>query len=94
MSTLLGGQGDDRGHYVISKNGETDGLNIWEAKDTEGRYFIQSIVEKAISLEPGQFATERYPWRNPGEPKPRWQVARIAYAARQPGSSLAASRLH
>jgi methyl-accepting chemotaxis protein len=76
---VLGGKGDDRGHYIISKNGETDGLNIWEAKDTEGRYFIQSIVEKAISLEPGQFVTERYPWRNPGEPEPRWKVARIAY---------------
>jgi methyl-accepting chemotaxis protein len=76
---ILGGKGDDRGHYIISKDGEQDGLNIWEAKDSEGRYFIQSIVEKAISLEPGQFATERYPWRNPGEPKPRWKVARIAY---------------
>jgi methyl-accepting chemotaxis protein len=76
---VLGGKGDDRGHYIISKNGEQDGLDIWEARDTEGRLFIQSIVEKAISLEPGQFATERYPWRNPGEPKPRWKVARIAY---------------
>ena len=76
---VLGGKGDDRGHYIISRNGESDGLDIWDAKDTEDRYFIQSIVEKAISLEPGQFATERYPWRNPGEPKPRWKVARITY---------------
>jgi methyl-accepting chemotaxis protein len=76
---VLGGQGDDRGHYIISRNGERDGEDIWESRDADGRYFIQSIVEKAISLGPGEFATERYPWQNLGEPEPRWKVARIAY---------------
>jgi methyl-accepting chemotaxis protein len=76
---ILGGKGQTRGHYIISKGGERDGENIWEAKDSEGRYFIQSMIEKAIALKPGEFATERYPWQNPGDPEPRWKVARLAY---------------
>ncbi|MEW5959806.1 MAG: methyl-accepting chemotaxis protein, partial [Chloroflexota bacterium] len=76
---VLGGQGDHRGHYIISKNGERDGEDIWEAKDAAGRLFIQSVVEKGLALQPGELATERYPWQNPGDPAPRWKVARIAY---------------
>jgi hypothetical protein len=76
---ILGGKGDDQGHYIISKDGKRDGEDIWRAQDAEGRYYIQSIVQKAVALQPGEFATERYPWQNAGEPEPRWKVARIAY---------------
>jgi methyl-accepting chemotaxis protein len=76
---ILGGQGNDQGHYIISKNGERDGENIWEAKDANGRLFIQTMVEKAVALQPGQLATERYPWQNTGETEPRWKIARLAY---------------
>jgi PAS domain S-box-containing protein len=76
---ILGGKGDLRGHYVISKDGQRDGEDIWESKDAGGRYFIQSIVEKALALKPGELATERYPWQNPGETTHRWKIARLAY---------------
>jgi PAS domain S-box-containing protein len=78
---VLGGTGEERGHYIISKGGARDGEDIWDSKDAEGRYFIQSIVNKAITLKPGEMATERYPWQNIGEPAPRWKVVRIAYYA-------------
>lgn len=76
---VIGGQGEERGHYIISKDGERDGENIWESQDANGRYFIQDIVNKAIMLKPGEFATERYPWQNIGEPQPRWKIVRLAY---------------
>ncbi len=76
---VLGGQGDDRGHYIISKNGERDGENIWEAVDSDGQLFIQEIIESAVALQPGELATVRYPWKNPGDSEPREKVARVTY---------------
>jgi HAMP domain-containing protein len=76
---VIGGQGSDRGHYIISQNGKRDGENIWETQDADGSYVIRSIVNKGIALGPGELATERYPWQNAGDPAPRWKVARIAY---------------
>lgn len=76
---VLGGKGDDMGHYLISKDGARDGENIYGAKDSEGRLFIKSIVEKAVVLKEGQIDYERYPWMNKGENKARMKIAAIAY---------------
>lgn len=76
---VLGGKGEERGHYIISCKGERDGEDIWESKDSDGRYVIQAIIEKATTLRPGELATERYRWQNPGESAPRWKIARLAY---------------
>lgn len=76
---ILGGEGDQKGQYIISKNGERDGENIWEAKDAEGSFFIQSIVGKALVLKKGELDFARYPWKNEGESKPRMKIAAIAY---------------
>ncbi|MFP4455197.1 MAG: methyl-accepting chemotaxis protein [Desulfonatronovibrio sp.] len=70
---------DSEGNYVISQNGKRDGENIWEAKDADGRFFIQEIVDKALDLEPGEFAQARYPWKNPGDDKARMKTVSIAY---------------
>ncbi len=51
---VLQGTGEKRGCYVISYQGKRDGENIWEAKDADGRYFIQSIIQKALALKPGR----------------------------------------
>ena len=58
---------DSQGHYVISKDGKRDGENLWNAKDADGRLFIQEIVSKARSLSEAQVAEQLYPWQNPGE---------------------------
>lgn len=76
---ILGGKGDDRGHYIISKDGRRDGEDLWEIQDTEGNFYIQSIVKKAINLKPGQYETEHYPWQNPEDPEPRMKIARLTY---------------
>ncbi|MBC8419387.1 MAG: methyl-accepting chemotaxis protein [Desulfobacterales bacterium] len=68
-----------RGHYIISKDGQRDGEDIWSSKDTRGRYYIQSIVNSAIRLKKGEVAYERYPWQNMGESAPRWKVVALIY---------------
>lgn len=76
---VLSGQGQDRGHYIISQNGERDGEDIWETKDSDSHYVVQKIIKKALALKPGQRATIRYRWQNPGDNSPRWKIARLAY---------------
>ena len=78
---VLSGTGAERGHYIVSKDGERDGEDIWESKDAGGQYFIQAIVAKALTLKPGAMATDRYRWQNISEPSPRWKVVRLAYYA-------------
>ena len=77
---ILGGKlAHHKGFYIISKNGERDGENIWDSKDTDGRYYIREIVKKGIKLKKGETAFERYPWRNIGEAEERWKMAAISY---------------
>ncbi len=76
---VLGGRGEDRGKYIISDKGQRDGEDIWSSQDSDGQYVIQQIIEKAVVLKPGELTTVRYHWRNPGDPKPRWKIARLAY---------------
>jgi len=78
---VLGGSGEERGRYIISQKGERDGEDIWENRDSDGRLVIQQIIRKAVTLKPGELATERYRWKNPGETQPRWKIARLAYYA-------------
>ena len=76
---ILGGKGKHRGHYIISKDGLRDGEVIWGSTDAEGHRFVQSIVGKAIVGKPGQIATERYAWKNPGDASPRQKIAHLTY---------------
>ena len=70
---------DSKGRYIISKDGERDGENIWNAKDSDGVSFIQEIVKKALALKPGQISSQRYAWKNVGEVESRMKVTKIMY---------------
>lgn len=76
---VLNAKGNTRGTYVISKDAKSDGENIWEAKDSNGNYFVQSIVKKAETLKPGEVAQEVYPWKNKDEKEARIKIAAITY---------------
>ncbi|MBN2581322.1 MAG: Cache 3/Cache 2 fusion domain-containing protein [Pirellulales bacterium] len=76
---VVGGAGEQRGHYIISAQGKRDGENIWEAKDADGRLFIQSIVKKGLETKGGQCVFERYPWKNKGEDEARNKIVAITY---------------
>lgn len=76
---VIAGKGNEQGHYIVSQNGERDGENIFEIKDSDGKFIIHSIINKAIQLKPGELGTERYRWQNLDEKSPRWKIARLAY---------------
>jgi PAS domain S-box-containing protein len=76
---VLEGKGEERGRYIVSHHGERDGENLWETRDSDGNAVIQSIIHMATGLKPGELATKRYRWQNPGEPAPRWKIVRLAY---------------
>ena len=76
---VLGGKGEQRGRYIISKDGERDGADIWNSKDPDGNYFIQKIIAKGLETTNGSIAYERYPWQNKGESALRMKVAAVTY---------------
>ena len=77
---VLGGQhAFHRGHYIISKGGQRDGENVWDSKDTDGRYYVRSIVNGAIKLKKNEVSHDRYFWKNIGEKTPRAKVAALTY---------------
>jgi methyl-accepting chemotaxis protein len=78
---VLGGEGDDKGNYLISKDGTRDGENIWDAKDSDGNLFIQSMVKKAVALRAGKFDFQQYPWKNAGDDVARSKIAALTYYA-------------
>ena len=76
---ILGGTGKHKGCYVISKGGTRDGENIWESKDSDGNYVVQSIVNKALKLHKNDVDFIRYNWKNEGDEDVREKIAAIAY---------------
>lgn len=76
---VIGGTGAQRGKYIISQNGKRDGENIWEAKDSNGRFFIQDIVNKAMAKKDGGCDFVYYPWKNAGDKDARVKVAAVTY---------------
>ncbi|MBU0713508.1 Cache 3/Cache 2 fusion domain-containing protein [bacterium] len=78
---VLGGKGDQKGRYLISEGGLRDGEDIWEARDANGRFFVMSIINKALMLTDNALDYERYPWEYPGETEARMKISAITYFA-------------
>jgi methyl-accepting chemotaxis protein len=76
---VLGGNGPQRGKYIISKDGSRDGEDAWEIKDADGNYPIQAICQAGVKLKAGQIAFVRYMWKNPGELQARRKLVAVSY---------------
>lgn len=70
---------DYEGRYIISKDRQRDGENIWNARDADGNYFIQDAVAKARRLSGSQMAHITYPWKNAGEDHAREKIATVLH---------------
>jgi hypothetical protein len=68
-----------RGAYVLSLGRKRDGENIWAARDTDGRLFIQAIINQALTQRPDDTGEMRYPWKNANDPVPMTKVVRFKY---------------
>ncbi|MBU1221218.1 methyl-accepting chemotaxis protein [Myxococcota bacterium] len=75
---VIGGHDRHKGHYIISHKGASDGKNIWDVKDSNGKYFIREMVTRAVEMDGNAFEMEYY-WKNPGDKKARKKVANIRY---------------
>lgn len=78
---VLGGTGDQRGDYIVSKGGKRDGECIIDAKDANGNLFIVDMLEKALGTKDGSCALQRYDWKNPSDPHARTKLAAVTYFA-------------
>lgn len=67
------------GDYVLSCKRQRDGENIWQAKDSQGRLFVQEIVNTAVTLKKDQSRIIYYPWQNKGEVSARLKLAGYSY---------------
>jgi methyl-accepting chemotaxis protein len=75
---VVGGQGERKGTYIISKNGEQDGKDIWMSTGSDGNLFIQELVQNAV-IAKGDVSFQTYLWKNPGEKDPRPKIAAVRY---------------
>jgi len=70
---------DYNGIYIVSKDRQRDGENIWNTKDANGTYFIQEAVGKARHLSGNAIDHQIYPWKNIGEDQPRDKIAALVH---------------
>jgi len=78
---VLGGKGSQRGRYLVSKNGERDGEDVWETKDSQGNLIIQKLIQKAMAADQNKVEYVEYPWKNGNDPMPRQKFAALTYFA-------------
>ncbi|HOQ41106.1 MAG TPA: methyl-accepting chemotaxis protein [Smithellaceae bacterium] len=76
---VIGGKGEHKGRYIISKDGTRDGENIWDQKDIQGNNTVQTIIANALKQPKGESFYHEYIWQNPGDPQPRKKVSSVIY---------------
>ena len=58
--SLISVYGKDQGRYIVSEGDSLFGDDAWDAKDTEGRSIIPSLVQDAMKQPPGQIVSDSY----------------------------------
>ncbi|KPA14809.1 multi-sensor hybrid histidine kinase, partial [Candidatus Magnetomorum sp. HK-1] len=76
---VIGSKEDRRGLYIISKDGMRDGEYVLDVQDYEGNFFVKTIITKALQTSRGQTNYIHYPWKNPGEDRPREKISAFTY---------------
>ncbi len=70
---------DYEGNYVLSKDRERDGENIWEVKDSSGNMVIQDLIGIGKGVSGAEIAYHSYPWINNDETQPREKIAAMIH---------------
>jgi methyl-accepting chemotaxis protein len=79
---VLGGYAQGNGDAIIAGAGAgaaDAGRYQWDAVDENGQPYIQSIVNSALQLDPGETGSMRYYRSDVENAAPRWQTVRFAY---------------
>ncbi len=67
------------GNYIVSKDRKTDGTNIFQAKDADGKFFVQEMIEKGKRLQTGKIDFQTHAWKIPDEKVARKKIAAIIH---------------
>jgi methyl-accepting chemotaxis protein len=77
---VLGGDGNQRGRYLLAPAGQEDGEGAWDAADARGRRYVQELVEAARAAPAGE--PVQVSWvRATGGAAPRERLAAVTYFA-------------
>jgi HAMP domain-containing protein len=77
---VLGGEGNQRGRFLIAPPGRADGEDAWDATDATGRAWVRDVVAAARAAPPGE--TVQVSWRRPLEDGgSRGRIAQVTYFA-------------
>lgn len=76
---ILNTRGEDAGRYLLSQDGQRDGEVILDARDGDGRAFVQEMVESVDGMRRGETQLIEYSWQNPGETEARKKFALYTY---------------
>ncbi len=76
---VVGGTGNERGRYIISLDGESDGELVWDEIDADGNSYIQSIVDGAIAGGGNEVHFEQYLWAGDDSAAPRQKMSAAIY---------------
>lgn len=69
----------EKGKYVISYQGKSDGKMLWDVKDAHGDYFIREMIQDSKEQPEGEAIIVRYFWKNPGDPEALEKISAAVY---------------
>ncbi len=75
---ILGGSGAQRGQYIISYKGESDGVNVYDAKDSSGRMIVKEMIDLAKNAS-GKPVYYDYYWKDAKEKVERKKIVSLLY---------------
>jgi len=76
---IIGGKGEHKGRYIISKDGARDGESILNQKDIHGNSVVKTIITNALKQPKGESFYHEYVWQNPGDSQPRKKISSVIY---------------
>ena len=74
-----GGSGKMQARYVVSPHGIQDGADFSQEKDANGKPVYEALRAKALTLQPGELATETFMLQDAANAAPRPVLMRLAY---------------
>jgi len=75
---ILNTAGANRGRYLISAGGRAEGANVWDAQDSQGRYFVREVCQKALAFA-GATGRDSYAWQDPADSVARLRMVTYRY---------------
>ncbi|MCW4035318.1 MAG: Cache 3/Cache 2 fusion domain-containing protein [Candidatus Bathyarchaeota archaeon] len=70
---------DYSGTYIVSKDRQRDGENIYSETDSDGNFFVREMLQKAMSLSGNQIDYHYYEWKNVGDSVSRTKIAALVH---------------